>query len=398
MRRNVLLLALGQAIMMSGNVLLFATGALVGQALAADKSLATLPLALQMAASLAVAIPASFLMARIGRRPGFVLGALLALGGALLAAYSIAQAHFLLFCVAAVLIGAFTGIGNYFRFAAVEAASPAFQQRALSYVLAGGVVAAIIGPNLARWAEPLGTGTAFTGGYLALAGLYALAVVLLLGLRMPRPAPFAPGAGRPLAHIVRQPVVAVAMLVGALGYGIMALIMTATPLAMDGHQHGYSNTAWVIEWHVLGMFVPSFFTGHLLQRFGITRVMTTGAVLTATCVLINLLGTSLAHFWTALVLLGIGWNFLFIGATALLTAGYMPAERAKVQAANDVVVFGVSTLAVLSAGALQHRFGWEIVNLGVLPGIGLALVALWWLSRRQDGVSPAAAATGETRS
>jgi MFS family permease len=192
--------------------------------------------------------------------------------------------------------------------------------------------------------------------------------------------------------IARQPAFIVAVLTGALGYGVMALVMTATPLAMHGHHHNYENTAFVIEWHVLGMFLPSFVTGRLIQRFGVWNVMMTGALLTLVCVAINLLGSDLIHFWGALLLLGIGWNFLFIGATHLLTTTYEPAEQAKVQGANDFFVFGVSTFCVVSAGALQHHFGWQIVNVGVVPGIFVIVAALLWLRQAE-----APAVTGKER-
>ena len=390
MKRNVALLAAGQAVMMTGSVLLFATGSLVGHQLAGNKALATLPLALQMAASLAVIIPASFLMARIGRRAGFLLGAVLGMGGAALGTYAILGGHFALFCLAAALIGLFTGIGNYFRFAAVDAASVEYRARAISYVLAGGVIAALIGPNLGHWGERLLPGTAFAGAYLALVGLYALVFLLLTRLDIPRPQAFDASLGRPLVTILRQPVVMVAVITGALSYGVMALIMTATPLAMHGQLHSYHDTAFVIEWHVLGMFAPSFVTGRLIQRFGVWNIMMTGALLTIACLAINLAGTSVSHFWVALFLLGVGWNFLFIGATNLLTTGYAPAEQAKVQAGNDFVVFGITTLAVLSAGVLQHHFGWRMVNLGVIPGILVILVALVWLRYSAPGHEAAA--------
>jgi MFS family permease len=388
MKRNVALLAAGQAVMMTGSVLLFATGSLVGHQLASDKALATLPLALQMAASLAVIIPASFLMARIGRRGGFLLGAAAGLGGAALATHSILVGSFALFCLAAMLIGLFTGIGNYFRFAAVDASSALYRARAISYVLAGGVIAAVIGPNLGHWGEWLLPDVAFAGAYLALIGLYGLIFLLLTRLDIPRPRAFDASVGRPLLAILRQPVVTVAVLTGALSYGVMALIMTATPLAMHGHLHSYHDTAFVIEWHVLGMFAPSFVTGRLIQRFGVWNIMMTGALLTSACVAINLTGSSISHFWVALFLLGVGWNFLFIGATNLLTTGYVPAEQAKVQAGNDFAVFGITTLAVLSAGVLQHHFGWRMVNLGVIPGILLIIGALLWLGKRGSMVSP----------
>lgn len=384
MKGNVFLLAVGQAVMMSGTVLLFATAALLGSGLASDKALATLPLALQMAASVATTIPAALLMARIGRRNGFLLASSVAVTGAVLATYAIVSRSFELFCLAAALIGVFTGFGNYFRFAAVDAAPLEFRARAVSYVLAGGVAAAVIGPNLARWGSHLLPGVAFAGGYVALAMLYLLCFFLMFLLDIPRVATAVGDGGRPLLLIVRQPAVLVAMIAGALGYGMMALIMTAAPLAMHGYAHHYDDTAFVIEWHVLGMFVPSFVTGRLIHRFGVGSVMLVGALLMAGCVAVNLLGTSVHHFWLALLCLGIGWNFLFIGATSLLTVGYWRSEQAKVQALNDFVVFGVSTLAVLSAGALQYRFGWQAVNLGVIPCIAIVLAALGWLRRTQQ--------------
>lgn len=381
MKRNVLLLAVGQAVMMSGGVLLFATGSLIGYALAGNKALATLPLALQVAASLAATIPASFLMARFGRRNCFLAGTLLAMAGAILATLGILRESFALFSVASLFLGLFTGIGNYFRFAAVDAAPPDYRARSISYVLAGGVVAAVVGPNLAQWGASLVPGVRFAGGYVALLALYLLAFLLLLRLDIPRPATFAPHESRPLRTIARQPAVLAALLTGALGYAIMALLMTATPLAMHGHAHAFHDTAFVIEWHVLGMFVPSFFTGRLIQRFGTWKVMMVGVALNALCVAVNLTGTSVAHFWSALVLLGIGWNFLFIGATQLLTTGYLPAEQAKVQAANDFTVFGLTTIAILTAGAIQHHFGWQAVNLAVAPAIALVAATLFWLRR-----------------
>ena len=384
MKGNVLLLALGQAVMMSGTVLLFATAALLGSRLASDKALATLPLALQMGASVATTIPASLLMERIGRRNGFVLASTVAVAGAVLATYAIVGRSFELFCLATALIGVFTGFGNYFRFAAVDAATLEFRARAVSYVLAGGVAAAVIGPNLARWGSQLLPGVEFAGGYVALAVLYVLCFLLMFRLDIPRAAAVDGGDGRPLIVILRQPAVPVAMIAGALGYGMMALIMTAAPLAMHSYAHRYDDTAFVIEWHVLGMFVPSFVTGRLIHRFGVWRVMLAGALLMAGCVTVNLLGTSVRHFWLALLCLGVGWNFLFIGATSLLTVGYRRNEQAKVQALNDFVVFGVSTLAVLSAGALQYRFGWRAVNLGVIPCIAIVLAALGWLRRTQQ--------------
>jgi MFS family permease len=393
MKRNVWLLAGCQALMNSGNSLLIATSALVGFQLAPDKSLATLPLALQFLTSMLTTVPASFLMKAIGRRAGFAVGTLIGLAGAALAAWGIVGQSFLYFCLAAALIGAFNGFGTYYRFAAADVASADYRSRAISYVMAGGVVAALVGPNLAHWTSAWFAAHEFAGSYLSLLGLYGLALAALAFVRIPRPsAAQAHAHGRPLAEIARQPAFIVALAGGALGFGVMALVMTATPLAMHQHAHPFAETAFVIEWHLLGMFAPSFFTGHLIRRFGVLRVMLAGAALNAVCVAINLAGTEVAHFWAALTLLGVGWNFLFVGATTLLTETYSEAEKAKAQALNDFLVFSAITAASLSAGALQHLLGWRAVNLGVLPLIGVILVALLWLRRARRTAEAAASA------
>ncbi len=385
MKKNVLLLAAAQAMMMTGGSLLIATSALVGFRLSPDKSLATLPLALQMLAGLLTSIPASLLMGRIGRRAGFVLGSVIGMAGAALAAYAIVHESFALFALAAVLSGMLVGFGNYYRFAAADAASAEYKSRAISYVLTGGVIAALVGPNLASWTHDW-LAAPFAGSFVALTGIMLLSVLTLLFLDIPRTAAETGVGGRPLAAIASQPAFVVAAIGGMFGYGVMALVMTATPLAMHGHHYAFSDTAFVIEWHVLGMFAPSFFTGHLIRRFGVLNVMLAGAALNATCVLVNLSGTSLAHYWLALTLLGVGWNFLFIGATTLLTETYVPAEKAKAQALNDFLVFGTVTLSVLSAGHLQHHFGWQAVNYGVIPLIAMTAIAIGWLlyMRRQQ--------------
>lgn len=382
MKRNVWLLSGCQALMNTGNSLLIATSALVGYRLAADQSLATLPLALQFLASMLTAVPASFLMKQIGRRAGFVIGTLLGLAGAGLAAWGIVAGNFLYFCFAAALIGAFNGFGTYYRFAAADVADADYRSAAISYVMAGGVVAAFIGPNLASWTSGWLSGIEFAGSYLSLLGIYGLSLVTLLFVRIPRPtATQAHAHGRPLGAIARQPAFIVALAGGALGVGIMALVMTATPLAMHQHAHVFADTAFVIEWHLLGMFAPSFVTGHLIRRFGVLNVMLAGVVLNGACVAINLAGTGVAHFWAALFLLGVGWNFLFVGGTTLLTETYAESEKAKAQALNDFLVFTTITLSSLSAGALQHYFGWRAVNLGVVPLIAAILAAVLWLKR-----------------
>jgi len=380
MRHNVLLLSLCQALMMTGNSLIIATSALVGLALATDKSLATLPLALQFLATMLTTIPASQLMRLVGRRTGFLIGVTLGLIGAGLAAYAIHHKVFVLFGVATFFIGMFNGFAVFYRFAAVDTASEDFRARAISYVMAGGVIAAFLGPNLASISRELVISAEFVGSYLALMGVYVLSFIAVLFIDIPKlSAAERSTSGRPLAAIMRQPRFLVALTAGALGYGIMSLVMTATPLVMHQHAYTFGDTAFVIQWHVFGMFAPSFVTGSLIRRFGLSNVMLAGALATAACVAVNLSGQGMWQIWSALVLLGIGWNFLFVGATTLLTETYQPAEKAKTQAINDFLVIATVTAAVLSAGSLQHHFGWHAVNLGVMPLIALIIVALVWL-------------------
>jgi len=380
MRRNVLLLSLCQALMMTGNSLIIATSALVGLTLASDKSLATLPLALQFLATMLTTIPASLLMRYAGRQLGFMLGVGLGLTGAALAAYAIYHGAFLLFCVATFLVGMFNGFAIYYRFAAVDTASSDYRGRAISYVMAGGVIAAFVGPNLASFSREFIATAEFAGSYLALIGIYALSFMTLLFIDIPRPSVAERAApGRPLTTIMAQPRFMVALIAGALGYGIMSLVMTATPLAMHEHAYTFGDTAFVIQWHVFGMFAPSFFTGALIRRFGLLNVMLAGALCNAACIAVNLSGQNIWQIWSALVLLGVGWNFLFVGATTLLTETYEPAEKAKTQAINDFLVIAAVTAAVLSAGGLQHHLGWQAVNLGVGPLIAIIVAAVVWL-------------------
>ncbi len=385
-RRNVPLLAVCQALMMSGNSLIITTAALVGFALAEDKSWATLPLAVQFIATMCTTIPASLLMERIGRRQGFMLASLFGVSGAVFTTLAILQAKFTLFIFGTLQIGIFNGFGNYYRFAAADAVDRNFKARAVSYIMAGGVVAAFVGPNLANLTHGLVNTAPFAGSYASLAGLYILTLATLVFVKLP-PKPVgddiaAIGSGRPLRIIAAQPRFIVALVCGMLGYGIMVMAMTATPLAMHDFAHPFAKTSFVIQWHVLGMFGPAFFTGHLIKRFGVLTVMLAGAILGVCCMGINLAGSSVLHFWTALLLLGISWNFLFIGATTLLTETYRPEERAKTQALNDFAVFTTVALSSLSAGALQNRYGWRTVNMGLIPLLVIILAVILWGKRR----------------
>jgi MFS family permease len=381
--RNVPLLAFSQALMMTCNTLLVTTSALVGYALATDKAYATLPFALQLTATMCTSIPASLLMKKTGRKYGFMLATLLGMSGGGLCTLGVLHGQFLLFAAGGILIGMFNGFGIYYRFTAADAVDVEHKSRAISLVLTGGVFAAIAGPNLAnltRGAIPQAT---FAGSYVTIIGLYIMSLLILSFLKLPVNTPLTPTtqqSGRPLRQIVTQPKYIIAVICGMFGYGVMALVMTATPLAMHQHAYPFTDTSFVIQWHVLGMYVPSFFTGHLIHRFGNTRIMLLGALAGLACVVINLMGTSVTHFWIALTLLGISWNFLFIGATALLTETYQREETFKAQAVNEFIVFSTVAIASLSAGALQHLFGWQAVNLGAIAPLLIVMISLAWLS------------------
>jgi MFS family permease len=371
--------------MLSGMSLIIATSALVGSALATDKSLATLPLAAQYLATMLTSIPAAMLMDRIGRKAGFMLATIFGASGAAIATLAIVGHEFWLFLFGTVLVGMFNGFGTYFRFAAADAVVEEKKSLAISYIMAGGVIAAFVGPNVANYSRDWLFSVEFAGSYAVLVSFYVIAFLVLYFLQLPHreddpvESSYQP---RPLISIMRQPRFVVALICAMFGYGVMTLVMTATPLAMHQHAHTFGNTSFVIQWHLLGMFVPSFFTGHLIRRFGESIIMQAGVWLGLACVVTNLMGSSMSHFWLALFLLGISWNFLFVGATTMLTETYHQSERAKTQALNDFVVFTTVATASLSAGTLQHQFGWQAVNIGVLPLLLIMLLALLWLRSR----------------
>jgi MFS family permease len=384
MKKNIALLATCQALMMTCSSLVIATSALVGLALASNKWLATLPLGLQFLAVMSLTLPASLFMKSFGRRAGFQLGAMLGLGGALLCTYGLFAHSFAWFCGGAFLLGAFNAFGQYYRFAAADTATPAFRSQAISLVLTGGVVAAFAGPNLANWTRALFDTALFAGSYSCLIVLYVTSLLVSSFIAIPLPAEAERShSGRPLGDIMRRPDFIVAVLSAMIAYGVMNLLMTSTPLAMQHNGHSFGATAFVIQWHVVGMFAPGFFTGRLIQRLGLLNVMLAGSALLGVSAGVNLLGISVVHFWLALALLGIGWNFLFTGATTLLTGVYTGTEKAKVQGINDLLVFTTVTLSAMSSGALHQSIGWTAVNLAVAPLIILSLLANIWLRGRR---------------
>lgn len=368
--------------MMSSMSLIITTVALVGSNIATDKSLATLPLAVLFIAVMLTSIPAAMLMKRIGRKKAFMFATIFGASGGLLATYAILNNNFWLFVLSTGLVGIFNGFGNYFRFAAADVSEKDQKSKAISYVMIGGVAAAIIGPNLANLTHTSLANTAFAGSYASIIVLYVLIFITVSFLKLPNTNAAIEAESttpaRSLKTIARQPKFIIGLICGMLGYGVMSFVMTATPLAMHHSAHTFSDTSFVIQWHTLGMFAPSFFTGHLIKRFGIYNILLIGALLGFACIVINLIGTSVTHYWIALVCLGISWNFLFIGGTSLITETYNSSERSKTQALNDFAVFSTVALSSLSAGVLQHRFGWEMVNIGVTPLLLVILISILW--------------------
>lgn len=383
-RRDVALLSACWALATTGNVLLVSVSVLSGYLLAEDKAFAALPVAFQWLGTAAATAPASFLMARIGRRAGFAVGVAIGSAGAALAITALVQGSFVLLCAGVGLMGAYNGFNSYYRFAAAEVAPDTMRARAISLVLAGGVVAALLGPFLAMRSKDLLLPHAYAGAFAAYLGLGVLILVLLSLVRIPKPPAVKLTGGRPIGEIMRQPAFVVAAFGGFCAYGVMAMLMSVTPPAMtlmSGHE--FDDAAFVIQWHVLAMYAPSFVTGRLIERFGAPRIMLAGGGLFLASLLTALSGVSVAHFWMALVLLGLGWSLLFVGSTTLLTGLYTTAERAKTQAVNEIIVFGGAALATLSSGALLHHSGWQAVNLAALPPILLVITATAWLARRR---------------
>ncbi|MCW8086635.1 MFS transporter [Sabulicella glaciei] len=388
MRRTVWRLFFCQALLNTTLVGQVSMAALIGHSLSTDKSLATLPMAVQMTAVMAASIPASLIFARWGRRTGFLLGAMLSLLGSITFAAGVWMGDFVVYCTGAVFAGLGIGIGQHYRFAAAEAATPEYRPRAIALVMAGPVLSAIFGPEIVKHTHAAFAPTLFLGTYLVLAVLPVLCLLLLTGLRLP---PLPPrGAGRtPLLEIMRRPQFISAAAAGMVSYGAMNLAMTATPLEMMLCGFGVASSATVIQFHAVSMFAPGFFTGHLIVRFGVRRIIAVGAALIAASVLVSVAGKEFWHFATGLALLGLGWNFMFVGATNLLGTAHRPEERVKAQAANDFLVFGTVAATAFLSGFVHARLGWEALNLLLLPALAGAVALIAWQAAR---VRPAPAA------
>ncbi len=392
-RRNVAVLVAAQAILGSQVTMIFVIGGLAGLELTRvagiNPCLATLPISMIVFGSMSTAPWMSALMHRHGRKAGFFAGSVGGMIGSGIAAYAMSQGNFWLFLLGSYLTGTYMSAQGFYRFAAADGASDAYRPKAISYVMAGGLLSALIGPQLVKVTDGL-TAVPFVGTYAmgVLINLCAMWLFLLLDLPPPPPRKTTDAPQRSWRELLSQPVIAVAVICAAVSYSLMNLVMTSTPLAVVGCGFTKGNAADIVSAHVLAMFAPSFFTGHLIARFGTTRIVATGLVILAAAGVVALMGVNLANFFVALVFLGIGWNFGFIGATAMLTSAHAPHERGRVQGMNDAIVFGSVTLASLSSGGLMNCsgadavHGWNAVNLAMIPFLALAGAALIWLTFR----------------
>lgn len=377
-RRNIMFLSLCVALSASAMSLIFTVAAVIGYSLAEDKSLSTLPVAGMMIAMMAMTAPSAMVMAKFGRKFGFWMGAGVAMCGAVSGMGAVYYGNFWLLCIACACIGAGNAIAMQYRFAAAEAAPPEFRARAISYTMLGGLASAFIGPNLASFARNWFETVPFLGTFVALIGLQVLLVIAIGQLRLPdmrgrkhdEPA-------RPLKTVLGQPAVIVAIVAGALGYAVMSFVMTATPLAILDCDYAFGDAAFIIQWHVVGMYAPGFFTGNLIKRFGALKIIQLGALLNFICLAVGLSGQDLmGNFWVSLVLLGVAWNFMFVGATTFLTENYRPSEQARVQAINEFCVFGTVAVASLSAGSIYAGSGWTTLLYSAALPVALVLVVV----------------------
>jgi MFS family permease len=385
--KNVALLCATQALLFTNNTILIAINGLAGYALAADKSMATLPVTSYVIGAALTTLPVSYLMRRVGRVNGFTLGTLIGIIGAMVCGYAVYIQSFWTLCLGTLVMGIYNASGQYYRFAAADVASADFKSKAISLVLAGGLVGGVLGPQTSKFTKDL-LPAEFMGSYLALIGFCVLALALQRLMHIPRlTAAQQKDQGRPLAAIVRQPAFIVAVMSGMVGYGVMNLLMTATPLAMKSWSHPFSDAAFVIQWHVIAMFAPSFFTGSLIRRFGVRAILFTGVLLNLGCAAIALSGVEVMHFWAALVLVGVGWNFMYLGGTTMLTETHTPSEKAKVQGTNDMAIFLTMAVSSASSGWLFTARGWQVMNYGTIPFLVLTGIAILFFGRRQPIVA-----------
>jgi MFS family permease len=384
-RSNVVRLAAAQALTGANSAVIFATGSIIGATLAPDMSLATVPLSMYVVGIAAGTLPTGAIARAYGRRVAFIIGTGCGMLTGLLAAFAILRGSFVLFCCAAFLGGLYGAVSQSYRFAAADGASAAYRPKAVSWVMAGGVFAGVFGPQLVQWTMDIWPPYVFAFSFVVQAMVALIAMAILAGVDAPKPAPSDFHGGRPLLEIVRQPRFIAAAICGIVSYPMMNLVMTSAPLAMKLCGLGVSDSNFGIQWHIVAMYGPSFFTGSLIARFGAPKVVAIGLLLEAGAATIGLSGITAMHFWATLIVLGVGWNLSFVGASALVLETHRPQERNKVQAFNDFLIFGVMALGSFSSGQLLANYGWSAVNLVVYPPVllGLTVLTLASLARRQ---------------
>ena len=379
MNLNLWLMAAAQGLFLTNNVLFVAVNGLVGFSLAPYSWMATLPILGYVVGGAISTGPVAASQARWGRKVSFQIGLAVAFFSTLLAAYAVVDKNFWLLVAATVISGYYSANGQLYRFAAAELAKPEYRERAVSLVLAGGIIGGVAGPNLAKWTQHLWT-TPFAAAYVALAGVALIAMVVISLVKFPPMPTKKAGAsgGRPLSEIMRQPVFIVSTAAAALGYGVMNITMSASPIAMQLCGHPFAAAALVLEWHVIGMFAPGFFTGHLIKRYGAVTILAVGVALNLICIAVALSGVDVMHFLISMFLVGVGWNFLFTAGTALSLDAYRPEEKDKAQGAINFCVFAVMMLTSFSSGALVTTGGWTLLNYISLIPIGITGIAILW--------------------
>lgn len=381
-RRNAFILALATALAGANTTVMFATGAIVGANLAPIPSLATLPISIFVVGLAAASLPVGMLIRRVGRRVAYQIatgaGVLTGLFGYL----GVMQSSFVLFCVATFCAGFYASAAQSYRFAAADTATDAFRPKAISWVLTGGVLAGVVGPQLVVWTKDAMPPVLFAATYLGQAVAAILAGIVLSFIDTPKPSEAPKGQGRPVSAFFAERDFVVAVVCGAATYMLMNFVMTAAPLAMIGCNHTVTDAAYGIQWHVIAMYAPSFFTGNLIARFGARTVVAWGLALTAAAAAVGLMGLTVAHFYVALILLGVGWNFGFIGASAMVAAVARPEERTRVQSINDFCVFGVMAVGSFSSGAILSNAGWAMINWVVFPIVAVAALVLIFGGRK----------------
>jgi MFS family permease len=375
-RGNIARLTIAQALAGANAVVVYATGSIVGNMLAPDKALATLPLSIFVVGMAACILPAGAIARRHGRRAAFLAGTGCGVLVGLLAALAVVLGSFWLFCLGTFFGGAYAAVVLSFRFAAADGVSPERRARALSFVMGGGVLAGVVGPQLVTHTMYLWPAHMFAATFIVQAAVAAASALVLLGVRLPMPGPAEAAGGRPLAFIARQPRFVTAVVCGAVSYLLMNFLMTAAPLAMHLCGHSQEDANLGLQWHVIAMYAPSFFTGRLIMRFGAGRMVSAGLALTGISAAIGLMGLDVAHFWVTLVLLGLGWNFGFVGASALVLECHRPEERTKVQSLNDFIIFGIMAVGSFASGGLLAAYDWRTVLWVSFIPLALAVVAL----------------------